>query len=771
MGILSRAIFAEIVSGAFLGTVLFTFVLFLQSAGRSFELLVRSSAGGKTVGYLFALMLPATLTYTLPIGALVGILIGLSRMSSDGEIIGMRAAGVPSRRVIAPVLTFAVLAMAATAACSLWLTPWSIRETYRILNRLAAEELTAEIQPRVFQEQFPNTILYVGDVIPGPVEKWRNVFLADLREKPERPGGSGEQSSGGPPITLAREAIAAPDLKNNRIQLHMLDSSTHEAGEQDKYYSTSSPLRDQALQASRPNEVRTARAFTEMDTRPLYREARHSREAAIELHRRLALPFACVLLALVGIPLGVSARKAGKSTAFVISVFLAFLYYMGFISLISLARQGTVPVGPAVWTPNVVFALAGLALMVRLERPGDRDIIATVSARFQSLWRRVRRLTPAAANGRRFGRVPLLPLILDTYILSTFLFYFALLLASFVLMTHVFTFFELLGDIVSHKIPLSRVFTYLFFLTPKLVYDSTPISVLVAVLVTFGVMSKNNEVTAFKASGVSLYRLSLPVLLASLCFSAGLFAMDYYRVLPEANRRQEALRNEIKGRPPQTYLRPDRKWIYGQGPRIYYYKYFDPTQLVMVGVSAFELDEKSFRLTRHISAARASWSPDLKTWVFENGWMRDMRAGRQAQYQVFQATTFPELDEPPGYFLKEVIQDKQMNFTQLRDYIQELRQSGFDTVHLRVQLQKKLAVPLFAFIMALISVPFAFLTGSKGALAGVGVSLGIAVAYWAVGQTFEQFGNVNQLPAGLAAWSPDAVFALVALYLMARMRT
>jgi lipopolysaccharide export LptBFGC system permease protein LptF len=73
--------------------------------------------------------------------------------------------------------------------------------------------------------------------------------------------------------------------------------------------------------------------------------------------------------------------------------------------------------------------------------------------------------------------------------------------------------------------------------------------------------------------------------------------------------------------------------------------------------------------------------------------------------------------------------------------------------------------------MALISVPFAFLTGSKGALAGVGVSLGIAVAYWAVGQVFGQFGNVNQLPAGLAAWSPDAVFALAALYLMARMRT
>ncbi len=775
MRILSRAIFREIASSAFLGTVLFTFVLFLQRAGKTFELLVRSSATAGTVAYLFALILPFTLTFTLPVGALVGILIGLSRMSSDGEIIGMRAAGVPSRKVIWPVMAFAFLAMAATAACSLWLTPWSIRQTYLVLNRLSAEELTAEIQPRVFQEQFPNAILYIGDVIPGPVERWRDVFLADLRPPQERAGGSSDQAGEGPRITLAREAIAAPDVKNNRVQLHMLDGGTHDAGKDpDQYFSTSFPQGDQVLQAARPNEVR-ARPYSEMDTGPVWREARQSRDAAIELHQRLALPFACILLALVGIPLGLSSRKSGKSAAFVMTVFLAFLYYMGLISLISLARQGTVPVAPAVWAPNVVFAVAGLGLLLGLERPGERDIVAMVKMRWQGLsagWRG--RLAPAAGavrNGGLLGRLPLLPQIVDTYILSTFLFYFVLLLASFVMMTHVYTFFELLGDIIKNKIPLERVLTYLFFLTPKLIYDSAPISVLVAVLVTFGVMSKHNEVTAFKASGVSLYRLALPVLLASFVFSTGLFAFDYYRILPEANRRQEALRDEIKGRAPQTYLRPDRKWITGQGPRIYYYKYFDPNQAVMVGVSVYELDLKAFRLRKHITAERARWAPSLRTWIFENGWSRDLEGPPEERYRKFQATTFPELDEPPGYFLKEVIQDKQMNSEQLADYIRELRQSGFDTVHLRVELQKKFAVPLFAFIMALLSVPFAFLTGSKGAMAGVGVSLGIAVAYWAIGQLFEQFGNVNQLPAALAAWSPDALFSLAAMYLLGRMRT
>src|ERR1035438_951428 len=142
MGLLNRAIFREVAASALLGTVLFTFVLFLQRVGKLFEILVRSSAPPPTVAYLFGLAIPFTLTFTVPLGVLVGVLIALSRMSSDGEIIAMRAAGVPSRKVIAPVLTFAVVAMILAASASLWLTPWAARTTYRVLNR--SEEHTSE---------------------------------------------------------------------------------------------------------------------------------------------------------------------------------------------------------------------------------------------------------------------------------------------------------------------------------------------------------------------------------------------------------------------------------------------------------------------------------------------------------------------------------------------------------------------------------------------------------------------------------------------------
>src|ERR1700683_2108557 len=169
MRLLSRIIFRDIFVSSVLGTGLFTFVLFLaNSRTRSlFELVARATGSGSSIAYLFALVLPQGMPLTIPLGVLVGTLITLSRMSTDGEITAMRAAGVPGRRVVPPIFAFGILAMWGAAAASLWLTPWSIREFYKVENQVIAHELTADTQPRVFEEQFPNTILYVSDITSG----------------------------------------------------------------------------------------------------------------------------------------------------------------------------------------------------------------------------------------------------------------------------------------------------------------------------------------------------------------------------------------------------------------------------------------------------------------------------------------------------------------------------------------------------------------------------------------------------------------------------
>jgi LPS export ABC transporter permease LptF/LPS export ABC transporter permease LptG len=780
MRLLSRVLFREIFVSALLGTLLFTFVVFMQKAGPLFEFLVRNSGPGSTVAYLFVLVLPQALPYSIPLGTLAGALITLSRMSSDGEITAIRAGGVSGRVVARPILCCAALGMLVTAAASLWLTPWSVRERYRILNDLISGQLTAEVQPRVFQEQFPNHILHVADVVPGTAARWRRIFLADITPPDKLPPGAGERGDA-PRVTISPEAIAVPDVVQNRVQLTLERASTYEAGKNPSDYRIITfDHGDQALQANRPSEVRVSRPALEMDTGPLYRaaylqheDALRSLEAKIELHQRLVLPLACILLALAGIPLGITSRRAGKSSAIVLTVALAFLYYMGLISMISMARQGSLPPALAVWLPNIVFAVSGVVMLGRLEAPGDHDLIGRMVGLFQRLGGRksplpgvLERIQPRVP-GMRFL---LLPQVADTYILGSFLFYFVLLLASFVMMTHVFTFFELLSDIIKNRIAIEKVLTYHFFLTPRFVYDLAPVAVLTSVLVVFAVLTKNNEVTAFKACGISVFRLMVPVLMAAAVLSGALFAFDHYWV-PEADRIQDQIRAEIKGRPAQTFLNPNRRWISGLHDRVYYYKYFDQAENTMLGVNVYDIDWAAARLKRHISAERARWEPGLKAWVFQNGW--SVSGKNLLQYDNFAANlrSFPDLDEPPDYFVKEVKQSRQMNFRELQAYIDELQLSGFDTVALQVQYHQKFAVPLFALILAMVSIPFAFQAGNKGAMAGVGMSFAIFIAYWSVRQLFEQVGNLSQLPPAVAAWSPDTVFSLAGLYLMARMRT
>jgi LPS export ABC transporter permease LptG len=602
-----------------------------------------------------------------------------------------------------------------------------------------------------------------------------------------------------PRITLASEAIVAPDPSQNRLQLALKNGSTYEAGkEAADYHITMFPVGDQVLEAKKPEEIRAIRVAPEMDTIPLYQQAyrqeyqdttldRTARlDARVELNQRFAMPLACLLMALIGVPLGITRRRAGKSAAVVMTVGIAFLYYMAMIGFIGLARQGQMSTELAVWLPDVLLAAVGIFMVARLERAGDHDFIGMIAAGLQTLRPRAAATAEKAtgAPGRNrvalgrlkprrvLTRISLLPQVIDGWVLSSFLFYFVVLLVSFVMMTHVFTFFELLSDIVKNRIPMSRVLSYHLFLTPRLIYDLTPVGVLTAVLVTFGVLTKNNEVTAIKACGISVYRLTAPVLIAGLLLSGSLFAFDHYYV-PEADRRQDAIRAEIKGRPAQTFLRPDRRWIYGLRDRVYYYRYFDAAQQMMVGVNVYEIDPERFRLKRHISAERAHWDRNATAWVFENGWSRDMNESNVTSFDDFsgQTRTFLELEEAPDYFVKEVKQSRQMNFRELAAYIAELKQSGFDTVALQVQFYKKFSVPLFALILAMVSIPFAFLAGNRGAMAGVGMSLGIYILYWSIGQVFEQVGNLSQLPAQVAAWSPDVVFSLAGFYLLARMRT
>jgi LPS export ABC transporter permease LptG len=364
------------------------------------------------------------------------------------------------------------------------------------------------------------------------------------------------------------------------------------------------------------------------------------------------------------------------------------------------------------------------------------------------------------------------PTLLDDYVLRDFFIYLGMILSSFLVLVIVFTLFELLGDILRNQVPPTVVAEYLLNVAPYLLYNVAPLVMLLAVLVTFGLMQRSNEITAIKATGTSIYRIVAPVIVAAAVLAVALFFADQF-YLPRTNKRQEALHNQIKGKPAQTYLRPDRRWIFGQHNDIYYYQFFDPDRDQFGNITVFQLDRASFALTRRIHAERARWEENLNRWVYEQGWDRSLRGSAIAPdgFHTFDVSTFPELKETPSYFKKEEREYTEMNYEELRRYIRDLQQSGFDVVRLRVQLHKKLSYPLITLIMAVLAIPFSISTGKKGAITGVAVAVGIAVFYTVMSRAFEAMGNVSQLPPAMAAWSPDVIFILVGGYLILKVPT
>jgi LPS export ABC transporter permease LptG/LPS export ABC transporter permease LptF len=804
MRIITRYILREVTSHALLGGALFTFILFIRDLGKILELFVRDSASITDVARIIVYTLPNALSFTIPMAVLVGILLGLSRLAADSEVTAMRASGMGALDFVRIVSIVSIVALAMGLFNSLYLAPRAAANLLTLGDSLKSSQASFEVQPRVFYEEFKDRVLYIQDVSPtAGAALWHHIFLADLTEPSN------------PHITTADSAIVVNGTPNTpdaqTIRLHLLNGGSHDTSATDpnqyniSTFSTSDiPIETEAQEDTHLGRVNTpilALPLRELWSRASSSTSTDNRTAAIyriEFYKRFSYPFACLVLMLVGVPLGISSKRGGKSTAFVLTILLVFVYYFFSSIGVAFAQSGKVSPFLGVWGANLSFAAAGMLLLFQMSRGGIAlGLFSSLGVSLNTLLGRLTRgrkpdsaesaedipadtrvRSDVATRLRRFRNLSRMefPLLLDDYVMREYATNFALVLFSFSTLFLIFTFFELLGAIFRNRTPLVTVGEYLINLVPYILYNVTPLCALVAVLVTFGALSRTSEITAMKSSGISLYRIITPVLFVTLLISAGLFLFDEV-YLPTANRRQEALLSVIKDKPAQTFSRPDQQWISGQTnkagepARIFYYQGFNAETNKFANLTVFEFDPTTFTLQRRIFAASARWDPQVNNWVFDNGWQRTFSGDTIASYKPFTVDTFPEIREQPSYFKKEYIPSQEMSYNELSRYIADLKQSGFDTKRLSVQLNKKIAYPLITLVMAILAIPFSLSMGKKGSLAGIATAIGLAITYWVVSLIFESLGNVNTLPAILAAWTPDLLFALTGTYLLLRTPT
>jgi LPS export ABC transporter permease LptF len=373
MRIFTRYILREVVSYALLGGVLFTFVLFMRDLPKILDLVVRDSASLTDVLRIFADLLPNTLTVTIPTAVLAGILLGLSRLAADSEITAMRACGIGAFRFVAIVSILSFTALDIGLVNALYFAPRGAADLLRLEDQLKSSQASFEIQPRVFYEDFRNYVLYVQDVHPAAgAAVWRHVFLADLTQ-PANPN-----------VTTADQALISspggPEAQS--LRLHLFNGGRHQISPTDpnQYDISTFASTDDTLQLENSDDTHISRMDTPLHALSFYdlwQRARanpgslDARAARIELNTRFSYPFACLVLMLIGVPLGLSSKRGGKSTGFVLTLLLVFAYYMLSEVGVGFAKSGKLSPLLGVWGANLIFAAFGCILLQQLTGTGS----------------------------------------------------------------------------------------------------------------------------------------------------------------------------------------------------------------------------------------------------------------------------------------------------------------------------------------------------------------------------------------------------------------
>jgi LPS export ABC transporter permease LptF len=784
---LDRYLIREIAVPFAIGLAVPTFLLLIPPVLHRWEALIATGVEMSTVARALMLLLPQALSLTIPMAVLLGILLGFGRLSADREFVAMQACGISLMRLLRPVAFVAVLGTAATAYEIIVALPEANQSFREIAANEMAQRLEKNLTPRVFFEEFPRFVIYVRD---APAEGgWRDVFVADL----STPGDS--------TVYFARRGGIRLDREQHLVQLVLSDGRSHTTsiGNPDRYQTTEFDAITLALDPEPvfrgpPPKGAPEKTLAELRATIAEAEARGERDPASRfmMQFKLALPATCPILALIGLALGASNRKDGRLAGFAIGAGVILLYYVLLYGARAFAFGNRLSAEWAPWIPNIVMGLLALTMMAWRARSADQPIRVSVPA----FWRRRAPAVPGTASPPRPPRVVVVlrvphlnvpaPRILDTYVSREYLR--VLLLASVSLLSifYISTFIDLVDKLFRGEATTGLLLRYLFYQTPQFVHWVIPMAVLVATLVTIGVITKNNELLVMRACGISLYRAAAPLVIFAVAAGGVLFSMQE-RGLAYANREADRLNRLIRGHPPQrTAL--NRQWLVGTTGAIYHYDLFDPvsnrfSRLRVYDVGpAWDLRSITFVEQASVATRRAADGSQRLAWMGEQGWIRRLGGGAQEADEAavrFVPIATNELPiDPPSYFKTDVLEGELlmtygdlMTYRELKTYLTRLEASGVYLTPWAVALHRKTAFPFTTVIMTLLAIPFAVTTGRRGALYGVGVGIVLAIAYFIMLSIFAALGSGGLLPPLLAAWAPNILFGAAALYLILTVRT
>ena len=355
--IIDRYIGRELFTSMSLGLGFFTFVLLTKSIPKLIELVLSKGVPLGSAARLLLYMLPPLLVLTTPMALLLAVIATYGRLAADQELTALKAAGCTLYRLALPAFGVGIVAMAITAASSIYGVPWAAQAFRELLFVLTRTRATIGIQERVFNDDFHGLILYTNrlDNAKGVME---GVFVVDTRD---------EQN---PRTITARRGRVAPDDRQTTVVLELQEGSTHviPEGKSGHYQASGFQALRLALSVTDPRSEVKERRPEEMTISDLLATVREraatggkTADLLVSFHQRFAAPAACLVFILLGTPLAIRIRRSGRGVSLGLTFGLTLIYYILMVFGQGMGKNGIIPPFWGVWLPN--FLLGGIGLL------------------------------------------------------------------------------------------------------------------------------------------------------------------------------------------------------------------------------------------------------------------------------------------------------------------------------------------------------------------------------------------------------------------------
>jgi lipopolysaccharide export LptBFGC system permease protein LptF len=739
-----------------LSWLLVSVILFVQQAGRFSDIFFGANLPGSIVWQLTAALIPNVISFTCPAAVLVGVVIGLSRMRADNELVAIRSAGMGNVQLAISVGIISTILCALAFFINLKGVPFAAQLVRRVAVQNALLKLESPVDPGSFNSEIPGYTIYVreGNQAAGA---WRNIFIF-----------SDDARTGRSRVITSREGRI--DFSGDDSELVLDDAAvTTFSGPRGEEKLTTEHVKNLrvVIQTKRGELLaklsRTAVSPEELGMWELWNSADQGSEkqrldSQLVLQRRVLLSVTPLLFGLLGVGLVLRFGRGGRGFGSAISLTSLIIFYLIALTSEQAARTGKI-------TPLAAFAIPVLLTITviiwlffssRRLQAGGQNREGMRWLKFRNVFRQRRQAVLFRPN-RALLDIDVAAEVFKYFILS-FLF-----LASIFLIFTAFDIWKFASQLSNGSSLLGR---YMLFLLPVVYIQLAPYAVAVGVLIAYSIKSRRNEVVTWTAAGRSVYRIMFPCLVLTMAIGIGNWVFQEL-FLAQASRTQDELRMRIRNGDGGA-SKPDNHW-FAADSRIYSFETGNGQDAGSAeeirNLRVYQLSDAGFEIESLITAPSATRRPSrisLGPGAREMVWKTVLTVEKsRAPAEIFEkADILAPVNEKPEH----------LTTSQLSSQL-ETPASQATQLNRELALEKRPATIFIPFVFSLFVSPFALSLSRKGKSAGAAYAVGTLLLYIAISATFEQLAAGGSVSAEVAVWGPLAMFALAGSFGLARVRS